>query len=60
MTLRYYITDLGEGKVTGTHSKDIAKEFAVSEDYIVIDALHGKWLLPDGSAKDIQREESKQ
>ena len=44
MKFRFYITDLLEGTVVGTDDEAVAKNFADSADYFVVDAEEGRWL----------------
>lgn len=44
MKFRYYITDLYEGKICGTDSSPTAHNYAICEDFFVVDTASGKWL----------------
>ncbi|MBK8191588.1 MAG: hypothetical protein IPK79_14215 [Vampirovibrionales bacterium] len=47
MKFRYYITDLTEGTVLGTNSRQVADHFSECDDYFVIDAQEGLLLQDD-------------
>lgn len=42
---RYYIFDPFEGRPIGTNNFEIAKEYAICEDYFVIDAGKSTWIF---------------
>lgn len=48
MKFRYYITDLYEGKICGTDSSPTAHNYAICEDFFVVDTASGKWLTLNG------------
>lgn len=49
----YYITDLFEGCIVGTNSEELAKQVSESENYYVVNAKTGEWLLPDGKLEKV-------
>ena len=51
---KYYITDVMNGEVVGTDDKDTAQEYAESDDYFVVDAESGRWLMSGGEDQDIE------
>jgi hypothetical protein len=51
MTFIFYITDLYEGAIKGTNDEDLAKEYAKSEDFFVVNAESGMWLQPDNEVE---------
>lgn len=51
---RYYITDTTNGEVKGTNEESIAKDFASSEDYFVVDVQENLWLTENGTAVEIE------
>lgn len=53
MKFRYYITDLFEGAVRGTNELSVAKNFAESSDFFVVDCEEGKWLATEGESVDV-------
>ena len=50
----YYITDLFEGNVTGTNDEKIAKDYALCEDYFVIEPAKNIWHTSDESELEIK------
>ena len=52
--MRFYIVDTCEGRVRGTDSEKIAKEYAQSEDFFVIDSKTDKWLQSEASSEKIK------
>lgn len=54
MKFRYYITDTMNGMVQGTDSQTVARDFANSEDYFVVDSDTGLWLNASGEEFDVQ------
>jgi tmRNA-binding protein len=56
MKFRYYITDTIDGMVVGTDSKEVADNYALSEEYYVVDSEEGTWLLDGGEVKSIEQE----
>lgn len=48
MKFRYYITDTTGGKVVGTNDETAARDYQLSEDHFVVDAVEGKWLNESG------------
>jgi hypothetical protein len=56
MKFRFYIVDVGGGGVVGTNKEDIARDYAVSEDYFVVDALEGIWLQSDNEEFEVGEE----
>lgn len=53
MKYRYIICSTLDGMVRGTNDTDAAESYAESEDFFVVDAQEGKWMLPDGVAEDL-------
>lgn len=51
---RYYITDLIQGTILGTDYVEKAKNYALSEDYFVVDSENGTWIRSDGQAYPVQ------
>jgi hypothetical protein len=49
MLYRWYITDLLDGVIKGTNDADTAGQFAVCEDYFVVDTATGQQMTNDGS-----------
>lgn len=47
-TFRFYIIDTGYGCIKGTDDEAVAAEFAVCEDYFVVDTDTNTWLAVDG------------
>lgn len=57
MTFKFLITDLNEGRVSGTNDPDLAQDLSACLDcfgYFVVDSTTGEWLLADGSRRIIQ------
>lgn len=50
---RYYITDLHMGSIIGTNEEKIAKDFASSEDYFVVDVQENLWLAVNGGSAEV-------
>lgn len=48
MKFRYYIVPVFSGSPEGTNDIVIAEQFALSEDYLVIEAEIGKWITSTG------------
>jgi hypothetical protein len=46
---RYVVWDSYDGCFKATDAIQRALDYAASEDYMVLDAETGEWLLPDGS-----------
>lgn len=44
---RYYITDIMDGRIVGTDSEEVAKDWAMTEDAFVVDTKTGEWLTTD-------------
>jgi hypothetical protein len=44
----FYITDLHNGKVTGTDDRDLALSRAQCEEYFVLEPAENKWLTSNG------------
>lgn len=49
----YYTIDLFEGCIVGTNSEELAKQVSESENYYVVNAETGEWLLPDGKLEKV-------
>ena len=54
MKFRYYITNLIAGKIVGTDDEATARNYAMSEDFFVVDTENGTWLLSDGVDDSIE------
>ena len=54
MKFRYYITDRFDCDVKGTNAEAVAKAYAASSCYIVVDSQEGVLLLESEEAYDIQ------
>lgn len=54
MKFRYYIQDPFEGSIVGTDDDDVAKNYAICEDYYVIDTQTGEWVLSDLSRIEVE------
>ncbi len=54
MKFKYYIIDLYDGAVKGTDDTELAKEAAECEDFYVVEADTGLWLLADGLSQQVQ------
>ena len=52
--MRFYIVDTLDGAVRGTDSETVAKEYAQSEDFFVIDSKTDKWLQSELSSAKIK------
>ncbi len=50
---RFYITSLMNGAILGTDSETTARDYAVSEDYFVVDTETGLWLAVDGHDMEV-------
>lgn len=59
MKFRYYITDLTEGTVLGTNSRQVADHFSECEDYFVVDAQEGL-LIQEGEGVEINDAENRE
>jgi len=55
MKYAYYVTDTASGEILGTDSESIAKSYAESEDYFVVHAASGEWLMPDGDHAPVRK-----
>lgn len=53
MSFRFYITDLFNGEVVGTNDIKRAEEFALVEDYFVIEPKENLWYLSDSTKVEI-------
>ena len=51
---KYYITDITNCEVVGTDDRDLATNYAESEDFFVVDAEAGQWIQTDGEAVDVE------
>jgi hypothetical protein len=51
--MRFYIVDTTDGTVRGTDDEKIAKEYAESEEFFVIDSKTDKWLMSGGSSQKL-------
>lgn len=47
MKYRYYIVDLFDGCVKGTNDEKTARDFAIGDEWYVIDTETGKWITGD-------------
>ncbi len=56
---RFYIQDPFECKVIGTDSEETARNYAIAEDFAVIDTETGKWLGTSGAESDQDIKEAK-
>ncbi len=54
MKFRYYITDIGSGTVIGTNKTEHANDFALCEDYFVVDSEAGIWLQSEGGSVEVK------
>lgn len=54
MKFRYYITNLHVGAIEGTDYESVARSFAASCEYFVVDTETGKWIAESGNEFDIQ------
>lgn len=54
MAFRFYITDIGAGKIVGTNSIARAKNCAACEDYFVVDSVSGEWLTSDDRTETVE------
>lgn len=50
---RFYIFDPFEGRPLGTNSKEVANQYAMCDDYFVIDAEQNLWLKDLGVQEEI-------
>lgn len=48
---RFYVTDTFDGCIKGTDDESVAKDYAQSEDFFVLDTQTGKWLSVEGSVE---------
>ncbi len=55
MKFKYYITDLYSGTIQGTNDESVARELANCEDYFVVNAETGNWLVPINEAKEVEQ-----
>lgn len=46
---RFYIVSNIDGCISCTDSDDLALEYALNEDFYVIDSKTGEWLISDGT-----------
>lgn len=51
MGFRYYITDTFNGCIKGTDNTKEAENFALCEEYFVVDTESGEWITPDSRIK---------
>lgn len=54
MRYTYYITDLDMGEITGTNDEAVARSLAECEDYFVVNAEMGYWLLPKKESQEVK------
>lgn len=54
MKFRYYLCDAYDGSVKGTDNEELAKSYAESEDFFVVDTETGDWLQFDGSRVSVE------
>lgn len=54
MKFRYYIADTFDGDMKGTNDPEVAKEFAICDDYFVVDTETGAWMADEGEAREIK------
>lgn len=58
MAFRFYIVTLADGEITGTDDRTVAQEFAMSDEYAVVDTVLGSevtgsgWPLPSRQIKE--------
>ena len=50
----YYVTNTFDGKIEGTDDRAVAQSFAEAEEFFVVEAATGTWLLPDGDTQDVE------
>ena len=55
MKFRFYITDLVDGDIKGTNDEELARQYAYSEDFFIVDTETGMWL---SIVKDLEIEEA--
>lgn len=49
MQYRFFVTDLFDGTVHGTNDEVLARDYAQSEDFFIVDAVSNVWIQPDGT-----------
>lgn len=54
MKYRYYIADTFDGDVKGTNDPKVALEFAICEEYFVVDTETGAWMADEGETREIK------
>ena len=54
MKFRYYITDTFDGLIRGTNDLEKAKNYALCEEYFVVDTESGDWLCAEGKTLPIE------
>lgn len=54
MKFRFYITNTLDGMVRGTDDEGVAKDYAMSEDFFVVDAENGTWLQTDDTIQEVE------
>jgi predicted Fe-Mo cluster-binding NifX family protein len=50
----FYIVDLNRGSITGTNNRDIAEDFAASDDFYVIDVNNNLDLLNNSNIEEFK------
>ena len=50
---KFYIFDPFEGRPLGTNNAEVAKEYAICEDYFVVNAENSTWVMTDLSEEPI-------
>jgi hypothetical protein len=50
----FYIADTLNGEIIGTNSKAIAEDYASSDDYFVVEAETGRWILPGNDSVEVK------
>lgn len=51
---RYYVTSLFDGSVVGTNDIQKVEEMRNCEEFFVVDAEKGKWLVSDDEELDVK------
>lgn len=52
MKYKFYITDTFDGAIRGTDSEEVALDASHSEDYYVLNAETGQWIV-DGEPSEV-------
>lgn len=60
MKFKFLIIDLSEGSVSGTNEEIVAKEFAQSDDYYVVNTETGIWMMDESNSKEIKEQDTYQ